>query len=105
MLAQQPPAMSLGWVERQKTSPYQMPLRRWEISLEGYGGLRMNMIYDLVVNSSDEAAAFSDWRVYWSHSSPKRYSIRCHPDIQMNRGSYYVEAMMSVSQSTDGCRA
>ncbi|KOS40770.1 hypothetical protein ACN38_g8357 [Penicillium nordicum] len=103
MLVQQPPAMSLGWVDRQETeiSPNQICLRRWEISLEEYGGLRMNMLYDLVAKSSDEAAAFFYWRMHWSHPGLERFSIRCDPDIQMDREPYYLEAMMSANAQTD----
>ncbi|KAJ5978629.1 hypothetical protein N7501_001971 [Penicillium viridicatum] len=79
MLIQQPPAMSLGWVDRQETFTNEITLRRWEISLEEYGGLRMNMLYELVVKSSDEAAAFFYWRME----------------------SYYLEAMMSANAQTD----
>ncbi|KAJ5507940.1 hypothetical protein N7527_010083 [Penicillium freii] len=101
MLIQQPPAMSLGWVDRQETCTNEITLRRWEISLEEYGGLRMNMLYDLVVKSSDEAAAFFYWRMYWSHPGLKMFSIKCDPDIQMDRESYYLEAMMSANAQTD----
>jgi hypothetical protein len=84
MLVQQPPAISLGWVERQ-TIGSKIYLRRFEILLEEYGGLRINVLYDLVVKSSYEAAAYFYWRVYWSHSGLEKDSIRCNPDIQTDR--------------------
>lgn len=101
MLIQQPPAMSLGWVDRQENLTNQISLRRWEISLKEYGGLRMNMLYDLVVRSSNEAAAFFYWRMYWCHPNLERWSIWCIPDIQMDREPYYLEAMMSANAQTD----
>ncbi|KAJ5513926.1 hypothetical protein N7463_003478 [Penicillium fimorum] len=101
MLVQQPPAMSLGWVDRQETFTAHVILHQWELSLEEYGGLRMNMLYDLVVRSSDEAAEFFYWRMHWSHPGLEKYSIRCDPDIQMDRIDCYLEAMMSANAQTD----
>ncbi|OQE03882.1 hypothetical protein PENSOL_c001G03940 [Penicillium solitum] len=72
-----------------------------QISLEEYGGLRMNMLYDLVAKSSDEAAAFFYWMMYWSHPGLERSSIKCDPDIQMDREPYYLEAMMSANARMD----
>ncbi|KAJ5384326.1 hypothetical protein N7517_002237 [Penicillium concentricum] len=101
MLVQQPPAMSMGWVDRQESSIHNITLRRWELSLEEYGGLRMNMIYDLVVKSSDQAAKFFYWRMYWSHPGLKKSHIRCNPDMQSDRPDEYLEAMMSANAQTD----
>ncbi|KAJ6187935.1 hypothetical protein N7519_002843 [Penicillium mononematosum] len=101
MLTKQPPTMSMGWVDRRETYTGKISLCRWEISLEEYGGLRMNMLYDLVVRSSDEAATFFYWRVHWSHPCVERCSIGCIPDIQRAREPYYVEAMMSANAQTD----
>ncbi|OQE46723.1 hypothetical protein PENCOP_c001G07112 [Penicillium coprophilum] len=101
MLVQQPPAMSLGWISRQETPIGHISLQQWELSLEEYGGLRMNMLYDLVVKSSDDAAAFFYWRMHWSYPGLESYSISCDPDIQMDRVDYYLEAMMSANAQTD----
>jgi hypothetical protein len=61
----------------------------------------MNMLYDLVVRSSDEAAAFFYWRMHRSRLGLERYSIGCSPNIQRAREPYYVEAMMSANAQTD----
>ncbi|KAJ5209167.1 hypothetical protein N7449_003546 [Penicillium cf. viridicatum] len=93
MSVQQPPAVSLGWVDRQETFTNQISLSRWEISLEGYGGLRMNMLYDLVAKSSDEAVAFFYWRMYWSHLGLESFSIRWTGN--------HTTSMMSANAQTD----
>lgn len=43
----------------------------------------MNMLYDLVAKSSDEAAAFFYWMMYRSHLGLERVSIRCNRDTGM----------------------
>ncbi|KAJ5835203.1 hypothetical protein N7447_001229 [Penicillium robsamsonii] len=101
MLVQQPPAMSLGWIDRQETFTAHVVMRQWELSLEEYGGLRMNMLYDLVVRSAEKAAQFFYWRMHWNRPGLERSSIRCNPDIQMDSIDYYLEAMMSANAQTD----
>ncbi|KAJ5761296.1 hypothetical protein N7520_008452 [Penicillium odoratum] len=53
MLIQQPPIMALGWAERNVSPSEGTDLHRWEIPLQALGGLKMNMLYDLVVNTSE----------------------------------------------------
>jgi hypothetical protein len=66
MLVQQPPIMVLGWVER-SVSPFSRTyLHRWEIPLQALGGLQMNMLYELVVNTSEVASDYFNFRVLWS---------------------------------------
>ncbi|OQE10746.1 hypothetical protein PENVUL_c003G08029 [Penicillium vulpinum] len=101
MLVQQPPVMTLGWIDRKESFTNRISLHRWELSLEEYGGLRMNMLYDLVVKSSDKAAAFFYWRMHWSRPDLKMYSIKPNPDIQVYRTPYYLQAMMSANAQTD----
>lgn len=68
MLVQQPPIMALGWVERSVLPSYARDLYRWEIPLQALGGLKMNMLYDLVVNASEVAPEYFYFRVLWSQS-------------------------------------
>lgn len=62
MLVQQPPAMSLSWVDR-RVSGELLCLCRWDFPLEAYNGLRMNVLYDLVVQASDEARQYFYFRI------------------------------------------
>ena len=41
----------------------------------------MNMLYNLVAKSSDEAAAFFYQMMYRSHPDLERVSIECDPDV------------------------
>lgn len=43
-------------------------MHRWEIPLQTLGGLQMNMLYDLVVNTSEVAPKYFYFRVLWSQS-------------------------------------
>lgn len=61
----------------------------------------MNMLYNLVAKSSDEAAAFFYQMMYRSHPDLERVSIECDPDTQMDRESYYLKATMSANAWTD----
>jgi hypothetical protein len=61
----------------------------------------MNMLYDLVVRSSNEAAAFFYWRMHWSRPGLERYSFGCIPDNHRAREPYYVEAMISANAQTN----
>jgi hypothetical protein len=68
MLVQQPPIMALGWVERSVSPSSVIDLHRWEIPLQALGGLQMNILYDLVVNTSEVAPEYFYFRVLWSQS-------------------------------------
>jgi len=48
MLVQQPPAISVAWVDRE-TSIYHVRLRSWNFLFKACSGLRMNTLYDMVV--------------------------------------------------------
>ncbi|KAJ5506549.1 hypothetical protein N7453_005506 [Penicillium expansum] len=54
--------MSLSWVDRRITGDF-LCLCRWDFPLEAYEGLRMNMLYDLVVQASVEAQQFFYFRI------------------------------------------
>ncbi|KAJ5475661.1 hypothetical protein N7539_007948 [Penicillium diatomitis] len=68
MLVQQPPIMAMGWVERSVSPSDGRDLYRWEMPLQAFGGLKMNMLYDLVVNTSEFAPEYFYFRVLWSQS-------------------------------------
>ncbi|KAJ5975623.1 hypothetical protein N7481_009330 [Penicillium waksmanii] len=91
MLVQQPPIMALGWVERSVSPSEVTDLHRWEIPLQALGGLQMNMLYDLVVNTSEVAPEYFYFRVLWSQSktlSSSFTSLRsdpCPPSFSSDR--------------------
>lgn len=53
---------------------YQPDLSEPVGNLIGRVWLCMNMLYDLVPKSSDEAVAFFYWRIYWSHPGLYRWT-------------------------------
>ncbi|KAJ5152926.1 uncharacterized protein N7482_009404 [Penicillium canariense] len=87
MLVQQPPIMALGWVER-SVSPFNViDLHRWEIPLQAFCGLKMNMLYDLVVYTSEVAPEYFYFRVLWSQCktlSSSLASLRSDPAPSFN---------------------
>ncbi|CDM37273.1 hypothetical protein DTO013E5_8363 [Penicillium roqueforti] len=87
MLVQQPPIMALGWVERSVSPSNVIDLHRWEIPLQALGGLQMNILYDLVVNTSEVAPEYFYFRVLWSQSktlSSSFASLRSDPCPSFN---------------------
>ncbi|KAJ5464754.1 uncharacterized protein N7458_000440 [Penicillium daleae] len=83
MLVQQPPIMAVGWVERSIAVSNMTDVHRWEIPLQAFGGLRMNMLYDLVIHTSEVASEYFYFRILWSQyetfASPFA-SFRSYPD-------------------------
>lgn len=62
-------------------------LHRWEIPLQALGGLQMNILYDLVVNTSEVAPEYFYFRVLWSQSktlSSSFASLRSDPCPSFN---------------------
>ncbi|OQE29430.1 hypothetical protein PENSTE_c002G07042 [Penicillium steckii] len=72
MLVQQPPIMRLGWVECSMSPSNVKELSHWEIPLQAFDGLRMNMLYDMVVHVSESAPEYFYFQVRWSQSKALR---------------------------------
>lgn len=66
MLVQQPPIMTLAYLERNLTPANAVVLHRRETPLQAFRGLRMNMIYDLVVQTAHTVQQYFYFRVCWS---------------------------------------
>jgi hypothetical protein len=83
MLVQQPPIMVLGLVERSIAPDDMVKLHRWEIPLQAFAGLRMNMLYDLVVKKAEVAPQYFYFRVLWSQYESfenNMVSLKSEPD-------------------------
>jgi hypothetical protein len=66
MLVQQPPIMVLAGLERSVAPLDMTSLHRWGVPLHAFGGLRMNMLYELVVQTAEIAPQYFYFRVCWS---------------------------------------
>lgn len=83
MLVQQPPIMVLGWVERSIAPDDMVELHRWEIPLQPFVGLRMNMLYDLIVKKAEAAPQYFYFRLLWSQYETfenNMVSLKSNPD-------------------------
>ncbi|KAJ5389396.1 uncharacterized protein N7496_000464 [Penicillium cataractarum] len=103
MLVQQPPILTLGWVERGIAISDMVDLHRWEVPLQVFGGLRMNMLYDIVVNSSETSSDYFYFRVLWSWYDSfvdELCSLKSDPDISYH-GERVTEALRKGMQSAD----
>ncbi|CEJ55305.1 hypothetical protein PMG11_01569 [Penicillium brasilianum] len=103
MLVQQPPILTLGWVERGIAVSDMVDLHRWEVPVQAFGGLRMNMLYDIVVNSSETAPEYFYFRVLWSRYGTFAHewcSLKSDPDPSIH-GERVAEALRNGMQSAD----
>lgn len=83
MLVQQPPIMALGWVERSIAVSDIVTMHWWEIPLQAFDGLRMNMLYDLIVQKAEVAPEYFYFRVLWSQYETfanESVSLESEPD-------------------------
>jgi hypothetical protein len=61
----------------------------WEIPLQAFDGLRMNMLYDLIVHKAEVAPEYFYFRVLWSQHETfanELVSLMCNPDPAMLGG-------------------
>lgn len=101
MLVQQPPILTLGWVERGIAVSDMVDLHRWEVPLQVFGGLRMNMLYDIVISSSETAPEYFYFRVLWSRYetfADELCSLISDPDFSVH-GERVAEALRKGMQS------
>ncbi|KAJ5682908.1 hypothetical protein N7462_006073 [Penicillium macrosclerotiorum] len=83
MLVQQPLAISLAWVDREISSTFYSYLRRWQIPVGAYNGLRMGMLYDLLIQFSKRVRrgfyrTFSDSVINAVSSEPNLHEFYEH---------------------------
>jgi hypothetical protein len=93
----------LGWVERGIAVSDMVDLHRWEVSVQAFGGLRMNMLYDIIVNSSETAPEYFYFRVLWSRYetfADELCSLISDPDLSIH-GARVAEALRKGMQSAD----
>ncbi|KAJ6067976.1 uncharacterized protein N7446_005013 [Penicillium canescens] len=100
MLVQQPPIMALGWVERSVSPSNVIDLHRWEIPLQALGGLQMNILYDLVVNTSEVAPEYFYFRVLWSQIALLAFA-QIHVRLLIRTGSMGYLGMQCREWSKD----
>lgn len=105
MLVQQPPIMALGWVERSIAVAVSdmVTMHRWEIPLQAFDGLRMNMLYDLIVQKAEVAPEYFYFRVLWSQYETfanESVSLRSDPDPATHWGQM-AERLRNAMRTAD----
>jgi hypothetical protein len=103
MLVQQPPIMALGWVERSIAPDDIVELHRWEIPLKAFDGLRMNILYDLIVRNAEVAPQYLYFRVLWSQYETFEndlVSLKSDPDPAIY-GGRIAEPLKSAMRGAD----
>jgi hypothetical protein len=103
MLVQQPPIMALGWVERNIEVSFMVTMHRWEIPLQAFDRLRMNMLYDLIVQKAEVAPEYFYFRTLWSQHeiySNEVVVLKSDPDPAID-GGQVAGPLWNAMQSAD----
>jgi hypothetical protein len=106
MLVQQPPVLTLQWIDRSLSFDNRITLQRYKLPLGNCGdGLRMSTLFDLVVRSAEEAEQFFHFRIVWGHyqTFSKQFDIsyNSNPDPCEINDSQYRAAFESANLETN----